>query len=265
MSKKITDLPSLLLPTPSDILLAVDTLDGASKQLTIGDLPVSSTLFKWNETDLSQFDTATPLLTPSAGTAVLGVGAGIEGPTLDIVMTGSKGQALWDMGLSLPRRYSLRARLEAFGGGPSTSDNLVFLLTNGGVGAACYGIQMPLDGAGTFYIIEAGVRITTGTGGTSGGSTKTGETGLVTRLDVTRINDPLAAGAGPRFSFYIELHSKSGLNGDAIGREEFSHTFTAGWDGLSLDRLAFGISTSNAKTGTISVPELAVLKHPLDR
>jgi hypothetical protein len=226
----------------------------------------STPLFTFNETDVSQFATAS-VGTHSGTLALSAVNGALGRKRLRLDMTSFQGQAFYEIkGLSLPKRYVVHATFHVNNSGPTSSDNTIFLHTTNlvegmGVGSL-FGVQFALDTGGTNYLIEAGARITSGTSTMSGTSSFDADTGSMHQVTIMRSADPNAG--DPEFAVHRRNLGSGGQKDDAVGSSMYSHTFAGGWNGLTLNKAGIGMSTSNVRTGQAEISELVILPHPMD-
>jgi len=264
MSKKITGLPELLSPVPSDLLLVSDSVDGASKKLQVSNLQgaLSNILWQWNGVDLSQFDIANPVGTLTSGTVVPSVKDGNFGKVLSFDSTNAQGMIWFPiLDLSLPDRYLVRMDLDKMDNiGSSVTNSGLLLLTNND-GANLHGIQAHVDhsGSGGGHLVEAGNRVTTT-------SSMPGSTNLVkATFDVQKAAGAVGA-SGLQYSIYTNQDGTTNKRGGVSRSQDVTHTFAPSWTGLTLDGAAWGRSSgTNFETDhDMWWSSLAFYKHPLD-
>lgn len=221
-------------------------------------------LWQWNEKDLTQFGTAVD--DTIAGSISVSVVSGNLGNRIQYDLSGFQGFYLMPLaGIRVGRRFAFHARFHEKTSGGS-NDNAVLVhttnLASGLASGSVYGILTSIDHNGAHDPLEAGSRsFIAATADVS--SSYNSDNGIITR-GLVAMGDIDPNSGDPDYSIHLERWHESANVQDSFASVLGSHSWAAGWDGLVLDRLGFGISTAGSGiTGTYEISELAILQHPV--
>lgn len=229
-------------------------------------------LWRWNETDASQF--GADVYTPTTGTSVISFVSGQTDnyPTrLRLTLNNFTGVTQFPITdvLHFPARYMLYYKLhDRTGAGGGANDSVGWwFLSNGVGGASGFGWMF-----GTFPAVNAGRVVRNQAGVIAAGSTDpvifqylAAYPSVCNTLLVDCEPFPLPT-ATPRFTIRTQNfgNAANASNGNNLCQTDFAGSYT-GWTGQTLDRLGIGARyTTAALTHTIDFVEMIVFAHPAD-
>lgn len=267
---KVSDLAEKTDPAVgADRLMVIDSVDGLSKQMLLKRiLPFALTgglLWRWNKTDLTQFDsliTHQNLSAASSGSAAATVvdrSPKVVGNVIRFTSTSVVGGRVLLISASeliVPARYVVVARLVESG---SFLVGTIFPHCDGADSTLNgFSIHRNLNSAASTRIVSAGVPVA-GPGISSGGAVTAGVIDVNGVQSIITVNARPDGGATALSS--ITMEDRHGLGG-------FSHdgvlpTATT-WNSQDHDRIGIGCYSETSNSGTLEFSDLAVYAHPDD-
>lgn len=230
---------------------------------------VSHVLWRWNETDLTQFDTAVGGATSASatsGTVTPSVVSYPNGNRIRFALSSFIGwYGLPIASLVLPRRYVLHIKLHVTDSGTVTAEYLsAFVAGNiGSVSAAnTYAIAASIHSGGSHRVESGVLQTANNAAGVTNMNPPDADKGTIITLEVCHEESPSAA--TPSFSIHRHgIYSSSTNNSEAWGHEDFAAF--GSWTGQEMNRVGLGVVQIGAtSTGNYEISDMRILRHPMD-
>jgi hypothetical protein len=229
----------------------------------------SGPIWKWNETDLTQF--GADLHTPVAGTITPSIdSSNAEGNRLILTMAAFEGLSVFPVidVVSFPRRFVWFLRIFTLPAQNNMDGVLFAFAHNNGADAVYRGLHYYRSSSGGANYQARAYR-----GGAEEAGSPTGDSANIVSTEpggwvegiIEREPDPVDVSDGEldcsvvvrSFAAGGNSHDGSILNLDSI-------VWNADWTGETLNRIGYGFFANTAQNSVLSIASMAVFRHPMD-
>lgn len=223
----------------------------------------TDTLWKWNEEDLTQFESAIGNYT---GTAAISYASALGQRWVRIALTTFTGTLIYRIKDALPARYELSWRVWGINGA-NTERYGVFVVGDSAPYATATGLVCGGNGADTafdVFVLQANTVTTQLSARLLHVSNPDVSPGAFNRMLVDIAAQPVVT--SPQFSLTLQSQGGTQLTGGASSYTLAAGAYDASWDGATADRAGLAVHfTGGATTGSIYFRDLRIAKHPMDR